>query len=84
MPTPSPAPNAPDQSTDPNDPTAGYRPKPKGPNFLGIVILSGIVILLILFATVLFLKKDAGKMNPVKRNQTPNSLVLRPSTISNA
>ena len=62
----------------PQDPTAGYRPKPRGPNFLGIVVLSGIVIIVIMILAVLVLRKGASTMAPHKANPTPNSHLTLP------
>ena len=58
------------------DPTADYRKYPKGPNFLGIVIGSAVVILIIIVLTLIFLKHDAAKAMPHSPNANPNSLVL--------
>ena len=55
------------------DPTADYRKYPKGPNFLGIVIGSSVVILVVLVAIYFFLHHDASKVIQHPPNQTPNS-----------
>jgi flagellar basal body-associated protein FliL len=60
------------------NPTADYRKYPKGPNFTLIVVLATVVLLAIMVAAVLFLHKDAGKVDPHGPNPTPNSL-YRPS-----
>ena len=57
------------------DPTADYRKYPKGPNFLGIVIGSAVVILIIIVATLMFLKHDASKVIPHAHTGEPNSFV---------
>ncbi len=64
------------------DPTADYRKYPKGPNFLGIVIGSAVVIVIIIIATLIFLKHDASKVIPHSHSATPNSSVrpLLPSS----
>lgn len=56
------------------NPTADYRKYSKGPNFLGIVIGSGVVILLVIVAVYFFLRSEAGKVVPHTPNPTPNSL----------
>ncbi len=68
------------------DPTADYRKYPKGPNFLGIVIGSAVVIVIIIIATLIFLKHDAGKVIPHAHAGEPNSLVqpLLPSSTLHA
>ena len=57
------------------DPTADYRKYPKGPNFLGIVIGSAVVILIIIVITLIFLKHDASKVIPHAHSATPNSSI---------
>ena len=64
MPTPEPP-----QSTE------DYRKYPKGPNFLGIVIGAAVVILILMAAFLLFLRKGSGKMEHIQPNPTPNSQV---------
>jgi hypothetical protein len=59
----------------PQDPTADYRPYPKGPNFLLIVLMACGVMLVVLIAAV-FLVGDKGRqLIPHKPTATPNSLV---------
>ena len=55
-----------------------YEKAPKGPNFLLIVILSGIAILVILGVALLLVKKDGGKMAPHGPNPAPNSRLILP------
>ena len=57
------------------DPTADYRKYPKGPNFLAVVIAFCAVILLVIIAALIFLKRDAAKAVPHSPTATPNSLV---------
>ncbi len=58
------------------NPTADYRKYPKGPNFLGIVILSSIVLLLVLIAGYFIVHHVERKMPAHTPDPTPNSLVL--------
>ena len=67
------------QAPAPNNPTADYRKYSKGPNFLGIVIASGVVILVLLIGFILFLRKDARKVDPQNPNPTPNSSLHLPA-----
>ncbi len=64
------------------DPTADYRKYPKGPNFLGIVIGSCVVILIVIVASLFFLKHNASKVIPHAHTNEPNSYVrpLLPSS----
>ena len=57
---------------------------PKGPNFLGIVIASGIAILLILLAAVFIVRGRAQKMVPVKTKATPSQTLVRHSAVLDA
>ncbi len=57
------------------DPTADYRKYPKGPNFLGIVIGSSAVILILFVVIYFFLHRDASKMIQHPPNPAPNSFV---------
>jgi flagellar basal body-associated protein FliL len=56
------------------NPTADYRKYPRKPNFTLILVLATVVLLAIMVAVVLFLHKDAGKVDPHGPNPTPNSL----------
>jgi hypothetical protein len=64
--------------------TADYRKYPKGPNFLLIVILSGVAILLFFAGAYLLLTDSGKKLLPGKYNHHPVSLVAPPlsTTIS--
>ncbi len=57
------------------DPTADYRKYPKSPNFLAVVIGFAITILVVIVATLIFLRHDASKAVPHTPTATPNSLV---------
>ena len=57
------------------DPTADYRKYPKGPNFLGIVLGSCVVIVIVIIITLFFLKHNATKVIPHAHSNEPNSLV---------
>jgi hypothetical protein len=59
------------------DPTAGYRPKPKGPNFGLIVALACAAFLLILVAAVLLVHFKGTKIDPHGPKPEPNSMVLQ-------
>jgi hypothetical protein len=61
------------------DSTADYRKYPKGPNFTLIVALSAVTILIVLAAAVLFLHKDATKVDPHGPNPKPNSFYQPPA-----
>ena len=56
------------------DPTADYRKYPKGPNFLGIVIGSTVLMILLFIVAYFFLHRDAAKVMPHPASPTPNSL----------
>ena len=61
---------------DPNlDPTAGYKPLPKSPNFGLVVAMACVAFLLLLAGAVLLLRSKATKMAPHAPNPTPNSQV---------
>ena len=60
---------------DPKDPTADYRPYPKGPNFLGIVIGASIAILVILVIAYFVVGRDGRHLIPHRRSAEPNSFV---------
>ena len=55
-----------------------YEKAPKGPNFLLIVILSGIAILVILALALFLVKHEGPKMSPHGPNPTPNSRMVMP------
>lgn len=59
----------------PKDPTANYRKYPKGPNFLNIVIMAGVILLVLLVVAVFLVKSKGKSMEPHPPNPTPNSLV---------
>ncbi len=61
---------------DPQDPTAGYRKPPTGPNFGLIVALACVAFLVILAAAVVLVKMKGTRIDPHGPNPTPNSLVL--------
>lgn len=58
-----------------------YEKAPKGPNFLLIVILSGVTILVVLLLILFTLEKDR-KLVPHGPNPTPNSRLVLPSSTS--
>ena len=62
-------------ANDPKDPTANYREYPKGPNFMGIVIMAGVILIVLLVAAVFLVKSKGKSMEPHPPNPTPNSLV---------
>ena len=55
-----------------------YEKSPKGPNFLLIVILSGVAILLILGIALFLVKREGPKMAPHGPNPAPNSRLVYP------
>ncbi len=57
--------------------TADYRPYPKGPNFLGIVIGFCIAILLVVIAALILIYGAGKKIFPIKTNSTPSQTMLR-------
>ena len=56
-------------------PTDNWRKYPKGPNFLGIVLGSSAVLVLLMIAAWFVLRADGRKMIPHGPSATPNSLV---------
>ncbi len=56
-------------------PTDNWRKYPEGPNFLGIVIGSSVVLVLLMIAAWFVLRADGRKMIPHGPNPEPNSLV---------
>ena len=56
-----------------------YEKAPKGPNFLLIVILSGVAMLLVFLAALFFLHRDSKKMIPHGPNPEPNSRLVLPA-----
>jgi hypothetical protein len=57
------------------DPTAGYRKVPKGPNFLLIVVLASVALLVVLIVCYVILGDKIHHMRMHKPDPTPNSLV---------
>ena len=55
--------------------TDDYRKYPKGPNFLGIVIGSAVVILILMAVFLLFLRKGSARIEHIQPRSTPNSQV---------
>ena len=58
------------------DPTAGYKTPPKGPNFGLIVAMACVAFLVILAAAVLLVRSKGTKLAPRAPNATPNAMVL--------
>ena len=58
------------------DPTAGYKTPPTGPNFGLIVALACVAFLVCLVAAVLLVHSKGTKIDPHGPNPTPNSMVL--------
>ena len=69
---------------DSQDPTAGYKKPPKGPNFGLIVALACVAFIVILAAAVMLVKMRGTKIDPHGPNPTPNSLVLPLRSASSA
>ncbi len=61
-----------------------YEKRPKGPNFLLIVILFGAAILLILGVSLLLVKKEGPKMEPHGSNPKPNARLVTPAQSGSA
>jgi hypothetical protein len=57
------------------NPTADYRKYPKGPKFGMIVAGAAVFLVLALVAILMFLHRDAAKVDPHRPNPTPNSWV---------
>ena len=60
------------------DPTADYRKYSKGPKFGLIVGLSVATFLIFFVIVILFLRRDATKVDPHGPTKTPNSHLLFP------
>ena len=56
--------------------TADYRPYPKGPNFLGIVIGFCVAILVVVVVALVLLHTAGKKIFPMKTNPTPSQTQL--------
>jgi hypothetical protein len=67
------------------NPTADYRTYKKGPNFGLIVAGAAVFLLLALVGVLMFLHRDAAKVDPHKATPTPNSwvqpLLVQPSGV---
>lgn len=61
--------------------TSDYRKYPKGPNFLLVVILSGVALLLIFIGAYLLLSGKGAKFLPRshRRDAEPTSYLVRPA-----
>ena len=57
--------------------TADYRPYPKGPNFLGIVIGFCIAILVVAVVALLVIHGAGKRIFPIKTKSTPSQTLLR-------
>ena len=71
----------PDQNPSDQDPTAGYKKSPDGPNFILVVAGFLLTILIVLFLAVLVLRHKGTKMVPHAATPTPNSLI-QPAPLS--
>ena len=60
------------------NPSTDDRKSPKRANFPLVVALAAVALLAIMAAAVLFLHKDAGKVDPHGPTRTPNSLYQPP------
>ena len=57
--------------------TKDYRPYPKGPNFLAIVIGFCVAILVIAIVALLLIHGAGKKIFPMKTKETPSQTLLR-------
>ena len=61
-----------------------YEKRPNGPNFLLIVILSGVAILVILALALFVFKHEGTKMEPHGPNPKPNAHMVIPAQAGSA
>ncbi len=70
-------------SSKPHDPTANYRPYPKGPNF-GLIVALACIAMLLLFVVALFVLHGDRKLLPHRADPHPTSSLTTPATAQQA
>ena len=65
--------------SDPYDPTANYRPYPKGPNF-GLIVALACIAMLLVFAAALFVLRGDRRLLPHRPDPHPTSSLVVPGT----